>query len=228
MSNFDPNAILRGAQLTIVGGLFITPSLNSLVCPTDLAPSSPSPLPAYRALQNPSLFEMAHYKQAVLAVLIGVALRLIVAAPILLVKGVLRFLGFFMDLDRVTWDDDIVSGLDFLGKSVLQVPVFLMSAMRYLMPSLDEMFMQSLDWVDRTYLAKHASDDPKTLRALYHPNLRMYEAATVTANLGGKRKKDAAKSLVYPFLIRHGRRAAISAAVYFASFLPVVGRYIYI
>src|SRR5437588_11988510 len=105
---------------------------------------------------------MAHYKQAVLAVLIGVVLRLIVAAPILLVKGVLRFLGFFMDLDSVTWDDDVLSGLDFLGKTVLQVPMFLMSAMRYLVPSLDEMFMQSLDWVDRTYLAKHANDDPKT------------------------------------------------------------------
>jgi hypothetical protein len=38
VTNFDPNAILRGAQLTVVGAL--------------------------RALQNPALFTSEHYKQA--------------------------------------------------------------------------------------------------------------------------------------------------------------------
>jgi hypothetical protein len=164
---------------------------------------------------------MTHYKQAVLAVLIGLGLRLIVAAPIFGVKSLLRFLGLFMDLESVTWDDDIVSGLEFIENSVLQVPVFLMSAMRYLVPSLDEMFMQSLDWVDRTYLAKHASDDPRTLRALYYPNLRMYGTVRVASHGGTL----SAKVLVLPFLTRYARRAGISITVYCASFLPVVGRY---
>ncbi|KAG9633377.1 hypothetical protein KCU64_g15820, partial [Aureobasidium melanogenum] len=56
MSNFDPNAILRGAQLTVVG--------------------------AYRALQNPKLFTSEHYRQAALAVAAGIAIRILVAIPV--------------------------------------------------------------------------------------------------------------------------------------------------
>ncbi|CUS11237.1 unnamed protein product [Tuber aestivum] len=194
MSNFDPNAVIRGAQLTIVG--------------------------AYRALQNPSLFEMKHYRQAFLAVVIGAALRLLVAAPIFGVKVLLGFVGLFVDLSAVTWDDDIISGLDFLEKSVLQVPFFLMSAMRYLVPTLDDMFMQSLEWVDKTYLMKHADENPEGLRALYYPNLRLY-----SRKAGGAGAPGVAKAL-RPFLIKYARRAAISIAVYFASFLPVVGRFV--
>lgn len=54
--SFEPNAILRGAQLTFVG--------------------------ANRALQNPALFTSEHYKQAALAVAAGIAIRLLVAIPV--------------------------------------------------------------------------------------------------------------------------------------------------
>lgn len=54
--HFEPNAILRGAQLTVVGAL--------------------------RALQNPALFTGEHYKQAGLAVLAGIAIRILVAIPV--------------------------------------------------------------------------------------------------------------------------------------------------
>lgn len=60
MSHFEPNAILRGAQLTVVGAL--------------------------RALQNPDLFTSEHYKQAALAVLAGVVIRVLVAIPVWLPK----------------------------------------------------------------------------------------------------------------------------------------------
>jgi hypothetical protein len=58
MSHFEPNAILRGAQLTVVG--------------------------AHRALMNPGLFTSEHYKQAALAVLAGIVIRLLVAIPVIL------------------------------------------------------------------------------------------------------------------------------------------------
>lgn len=58
MSHFEPNAILRGAQLTVVGAL--------------------------RALKNPGLFTSEHYKQAALAVLAGIVIRLLVAIPVCL------------------------------------------------------------------------------------------------------------------------------------------------
>ena len=53
---FEPNAILRGAQLTFVG--------------------------AYRALQNPALFTSEHYRQAALAVLAGIVFRILLAIPV--------------------------------------------------------------------------------------------------------------------------------------------------
>ncbi|RPA89262.1 hypothetical protein L873DRAFT_1722651 [Choiromyces venosus 120613-1] len=200
MSNFDPNAIIRGAQLTIVG--------------------------AYRALQNPSLFEMTHYRQALFAVLIGAALRLLISAPIFGMKVLLGFIGLFTDLSAVTWDDDIISSLEFLEHSVLQVSVFLMSAMRYLVPTLDDMFMQSLEWVDKTYLLKHADESPDGLRALYYPNLRMYAGKAGGAGVVGAKDKNGVIEAVKPFLVKYARRAGISIAVYFASFLPVVGRFV--
>lgn len=55
-TSFEPNAILRGAQLTLVG--------------------------AYRALQNPALFTSEHYRQAALAVVAGVAISLLVSIPV--------------------------------------------------------------------------------------------------------------------------------------------------
>jgi hypothetical protein len=56
ITNFHPNAILRGAQLTIVGAL--------------------------RALQNPGIFTSSHYRQAAIAVAAGIAIRLAIAIPV--------------------------------------------------------------------------------------------------------------------------------------------------
>ncbi|MCJ1338553.1 hypothetical protein MMC09_003842 [Bachmanniomyces sp. S44760] len=194
MSNFDPNAILRGAQLTLVG--------------------------AHRALQNPGLFKYEHYRQAAIAVCAGIVIRLLIAAPILGVKVLLWFLSFVVDFESATWDDKLVGGLDFIANSVLQVPFFLMSLMRYITPTLDHMFMDSLQWVDQTYVQKHKAEDPSTLRALYYPNLRMYDTH------GDTSKHKSPKEAGLAFLFRFGRRAGISLAIYALSFLPVVGRFV--
>mgnify|MGYP001116418319 FL=1 len=37
---------------------------------------------AHRALQNPDLFTSVHYKQAALAVIIGIIIRLLIALPV--------------------------------------------------------------------------------------------------------------------------------------------------
>ena len=107
--------------------------------------------------------------------------------------------------------------------------------MRYITPTLDHMyyslplltssayiarFMDSLQWVDQTYVRKHKSEDPNTLRAMYYPNLRMYSAHGETSQ--HRAPMDAALA----FLIRFGRRAGISLAIYMLSYLPVVGRFV--
>ena len=77
--------------------------------------------------------------------------------------------------------------------------------------------MSSLRWVDETYLQKHKSESTEHLRALYWPNLRQY-----TTTDAQKSTRDA----MYSFLIRFGRRAAISLVVYLLSFIPLVGRFV--
>jgi hypothetical protein len=95
--------------------------------------------PAHRALQNPELFTSEHYKQAAAAVVAGLAIRLIVAIPIVGVRVLLWFISLFYSLEEVTWDDNIVEGLNFIGEYVLQVPFFLMTLMRYIVPTLDNL-----------------------------------------------------------------------------------------
>lgn len=136
------------------------------------------------------------------------------------IRALLWFLGLFMDLKSANWDNEILEGLDFIGTSVLQVPFFLMSFMRYVTPTLDNMFMESLRWVDQTYVQKHKTEDPNTLRDMYYPNMRMYATHGDTA--GKKTPREAA----IKFLMRYGRRAAISLAVYFLSYVPYVGRFV--
>lgn len=58
---------------------------------------------------------------------------------IIAVKAILWGTSFFIDFDSMTWDDKLVGGLDFIANSVLQVPFFLMSLMRYITPTLDHM-----------------------------------------------------------------------------------------
>jgi hypothetical protein len=165
------------------------------------------------------MFKSEHYRQAALAVCAGIAIRLVLAAPVIAVKAVLWILSFVINFDAVTWDDKIINGLDFISNSVLQLPFFLMSLMRYITPTLDNMFMDALAWVDTTYVAKHEGDqDQSSLRAMYYPNLKQYERGGPTA------KHRSTPDAVLAFLMRYGRRAAISLAVYAASYVPYVGR----
>lgn len=55
------------------------------------------------------------------------------------IKVLLWTLSFVVNFEQATWDDQLVGGLDFIANSVLQVPFFLMSLMRYITPTLDEM-----------------------------------------------------------------------------------------
>lgn len=190
-SHFDVNAFIRGAQLTLVG--------------------------AGRALQNPDIFTSEHYKQAAIAVASGIGIRLLIAIPIIGVKVLLWAISFVFKLDAVTWDDTIVNGLNFIEDHVLQIPLFLMALMRYATPTLDNLFMSSLAWVDRTYVQKHKTESPSTLRSMYYPNLRTYPVRD-----GSTGSTSVAESLTL-YLYRSARRAGISLAIFALSYVPYVG-----
>ncbi|KAL2751918.1 hypothetical protein ACRALDRAFT_2114717 [Sodiomyces alcalophilus JCM 7366] len=194
VSHFGLNAVLRGAQLTLVG--------------------------AHRALQNPALFTSQIYKQAAAAVMVGLAIRLVVAIPVTGVRVLLWALSFVVSLDSVTWDDTIVEGLNFIEEYVLQIPFFLMTLMRYVAPTLDNMFMDSLRWVDLTYVQKHKQDDPGSLRDMYYPNLKLYKTAD------GSTHSTSTAEAISMFVLRFARKGAISLAVFGLSYLPLVGRFV--
>lgn len=80
--------------------------------------------------------------------------------------------------------------------------------------------MESLRWVDQTYVQKHKQDDPKQLRAMYYPNMKNYKTHGDTA------VQKTPKEAGLKFLTRYARRGGISLAVYFASYLPYVGRFV--
>ncbi|EHA50064.1 hypothetical protein MCOR27_004014 [Pyricularia oryzae] len=194
VSNFDFNAVLRGMQLTLVG--------------------------AHRALQNPAIFTSEHYRQALYAVGAGIAIRLAIAIPILGIKVLLWVLSFVFRMDGVTWDDKLVDGLNFVGEYVLQVPLFLMSMMRLISPTLDNLFMDSLRWVDLTYVQKHKRDNPDELRDMYYPNMRMYKQRDGSTNSTSTAE---ASSM---FIWRFARKAFISLAMFALSYVPVIGRFV--
>jgi hypothetical protein len=194
VSHFDPNTVIRGAQLTLVG--------------------------AHRALQNPALFTTDHYRQAAIAVVAGLAIRLIISVPIVGIKVLLWFISFFTDLEAATWDDTLLEGLDFVAEYVLQVPFFLMTLMRYVVPTLDNLFMQSLQWVDVTYVQKHKGEKVSELRDMYYPNLKMYRPSD------GSTHSESTAQAVSMFLYRFLRKGGISLAVFALSYTPYVGRFV--
>lgn len=80
--------------------------------------------------------------------------------------------------------------------------------------------MESLRWVDVTYVQKHKHDDPKDLRDMYYPNLRQYSTRD------GSTHTTSTAEAISMFLYRFARKASISLAVYSMSYLPVVGRFV--
>jgi hypothetical protein len=80
--------------------------------------------------------------------------------------------------------------------------------------------MQSLQWVDMTYVTKHQHDKPEHLRDLYYPNLRMYRVTD-----GSTHSESTAQSLSM-FFYRFARKGVISVCIFALSYLPIVGRFI--
>lgn len=104
---------------------------------------------------------------------------------------------------------------------MLQAPLFFMSLMRYVTPTLDDLFMASLNWVDQTYSQKHKHDaDPSRLRAAYYPSLRLYRPTD------GRTHSSSTAESVSLFVYRFARKGVLSLVVFWLSYLPYVGRFV--
>jgi hypothetical protein len=82
--------------------------------------------------------------------------------------------------------------------------------------------MDSLRWVDHTYVQKHKTENPHNLRALYHQNLEQYPAHAPR----DQTTRTPLKQTIVLFVTKQGRKAAISLTVLALSYLPYVGRFV--
>ncbi|GAP93406.2 putative transmembrane protein [Rosellinia necatrix] len=215
LSSFDLNAVLRGAQLTLVGE-------GALTGLCKIPPSSPTPItnrpPSLSAPASPSASPLL--SRCVVSVFISIS-YLTASFAVVQITGVKVFIGilsYLFNLDQASWDDTLVNGLDLIANHVLQIPLFLMTLMRYMTPTLDDMFMDSLHWVDITYVSKHKHENPDDLRDMYYPNLRQYKQRD-----GSTHSKSSAEAITM-FIWRFVRKASISLAVFALSYTPYIGK----
>jgi hypothetical protein len=82
--------------------------------------------------------------------------------------------------------------------------------------------MDSLQWVDHTYVQKHKSEDPHNLRAMYAQNLELYPNHAPR----DPHEKKSIKDTVILLAVKQGRKAGISLAVLTLSYLPYVGKFV--
>lgn len=80
--------------------------------------------------------------------------------------------------------------------------------------------MQSIQWVDTTYIQKHKSEDPDTLRAMYYPSLVMFPSK------GGPRSSRPKSEAVMAFVHRYAKRMGMLLGIYLVSLTPVIGRFV--
>lgn len=80
--------------------------------------------------------------------------------------------------------------------------------------------MDSLRWVDETYVQKHKTDDPHNLRAMYYPNLEKYPDHAPKP----EKEKKPLKETVIMYATKQSRKAAISLGVLALSYVPYIGR----
>lgn len=78
--------------------------------------------------------------------------------------------------------------------------------------------MDSLRWVDTTYVSKHKHEDPDSLRDMYYPNLRQYKQRD-----GSTHSKSSAEAVTM-FVWRFVRKASVSLAIFALSYLPYIGK----
>lgn len=189
---FSVVAILRGFQLAFLG--------------------------AYRSLQNPSLFNSAYFRQALIALAASIIVQLAMWVPILAIRVLIRILDLVFTLKNA---DHLVKGLQHFQFNVLNIGVFVLSASRFFSRQLDDVFLSSLQFVDSVALIKHPDRKDQ-----YHANLLALSKErpkAVRPSWRSIREKYASTQDFAAFVQRHLWKTAASIGIYFLSKVPIIG-----
>ncbi|KAK9362116.1 hypothetical protein V1504DRAFT_419563 [Lipomyces starkeyi] len=219
---FSALSIVRGFQLTLLG--------------------------AYRALQNPDLLRGKYYKQAAYAIAISLIIQLIITIPLWTVKIVISILAWIFsssgDHEAGERSTRVVNGIDFIESNVINLGGLLIGLMRYLRPEMDEMFMESLRFIDEVYFRMHPekAKSPETTKKIdgsaittsrFYAPLSLYTTSSArtlsssrihSADASAEKKYVPMQNNAAKFVSRYFRRSILSVAIYFLSLIPYIGK----
>ncbi|KAK9383161.1 uncharacterized protein V2V93DRAFT_364423 [Kockiozyma suomiensis] len=216
---FSVLSIVRGFQLTFLG--------------------------AYRALQNPDLLRAKYYKQALYAVLISLGIQFIISIPLWIFKISIKIFAWFLTSsdspDAGAHAQSIIQNVEFVEEHVINLSGLLIGLMRYLRPEMDEMFIESLKFIDQVYFNMHpekavAVELPDgTLTqgpSRFYSPISQYSVSSTQATLNKRdppEKKTNGTSVDFSsnnaakFIARYVRRSVLSVGIYFFSSVPYLG-----
>ncbi|KAK9367509.1 hypothetical protein V1509DRAFT_626155 [Lipomyces kononenkoae] len=227
---FSVLSIVRGFQLTLLG--------------------------VYRALQNPDLLKGKYYKQAAYAIAISLIIQFIITIPLWIVKVTTSALAWIFSSqgnhEASARAAKLINGIDFIQGSVINLSGLLIGLMRYLRPEMDEMFMESLRFIDKVYFKMHpekaisseaitrsnttvaqtGSETTPCASRFYTP-LSLYttsSAQILSASRASSASASAEKEYIpmsnnaAKFISRYFRRSILSVAIYFLSLIPYLGK----
>ncbi|KAJ8102500.1 hypothetical protein POJ06DRAFT_244829 [Lipomyces tetrasporus] len=224
---FSILSIVRGFQLTLLG--------------------------AYRALQNPDLLRGKYYKQAAYAIAISLIIQFIITIPLWIVKIVISiFVWVFSSSGDSEWGERatrVANRIDFIESYVINLSGLLIGLMRYLRPEMDEMFMESLRFIDQVYFRMHPMQAvlPETTpteaakevnvntvpSSRYYAPLSLYSTSSArmlsaarapSTGAAGDREYVPMQNNAAKFVSRYFRRSILSVAIYFLSLIPYLGK----
>ena len=163
-----------------------------------------------RAIQNPTLYTSTHYRQLGIACAAGLILHFVMLLPIYLLKGTIGTTALFVDIKRATWEQDLYSALQFIQHWVVSIPFLMLNFFRNFEPQpFDELFMESMRWVDHIYTENHTGEVKQSLRSFYITSLQVYKPTYRNT-----------------FYSRTAKRALFGLLLYSFSFVPGIGKFV--
>lgn len=201
-AGFSTLAVLRGLQLTVLG--------------------------SFRALQNPYLSKSGYYRRAGVAIAISIVIQILIWLPIWLLRLAVWALMFVASEASIIHLRRAIDTCAFIENNVLNIGFFLISAMRYFRPEMDDIFLMSLQYVDCVYKKHH----PESTKQYYGP-LRNYTGLEPAKELKEKESLWLQIKNVFRadrpfrrFLSHYMRRSTFALAVYFISSAPGIGPFV--
>lgn len=173
-------------------------------------------LGGYRAMRNPELAKSEYYRKALISILVSMVVQLLIWAPVMGARWILHIVDFFSrgnNREIEQW----IKTLKF-WQSVLNVGPILISAVRYIRPEMDELFLKSLQFVDSIYKQKHPESD-----RMYYNALIKYDKERAHRSTKPKGGTVSAQDKLSQFIKRSGIRVGQTIAIYMLSGVPILG-----